>query len=332
MPRPKRMYTDKTTSAVDGKVVWAPVKSLWFTSMAVVGLAGCVATASWDAFLMSAVLTAVTLCMGHSVGMHRLLIHRSFACPRWLEYVLVSLGTLVGMGGPRRMMLMHESRDWAQNQLTCHPFFTHRSGILKDAWWNLHCECRLRRGPEFRPEEALTESRFYQLLDRYWMATQLPLAVVLYVAGGWPWVVWGICGRVPLSLIGHWLVGYLAHNTGQQTWHVNGASVQGFNLPGLGVLTMGESWHNNHHAFPDSARLGIGPKQLDPGWWLIAGLRRLGLAWDVTLPEQIEHRHNLMLIGGDASMSRKAAAEDRRSEEPAIAAVSAGVSRGHIPD
>lgn len=286
MPRPVRLLSDSRTNAVDGQVVWSPVRSIWFTIMAVTAFVGCPLTASWSAFGIGSLLTVLTLCCGHSVGLHRLLIHRSFQCPLWLERVLVSGGVLVGMGGPRTMMLMHEMRDWAQNQPVCHPFYSHRSGILKDALWNLHCECRLRNPPEFRPEPELTESVFYRLLDRYWMAAQFPLAVLLYAFGGWAWVVWGVCGRVTISLAGHWFINHLAHNCGQQSWRIDGAAAQGFNLPGLGLLTMGESWHNNHHAFPDSARMGIQTGQWDPGWWLILGLRTLGLAQNIRTPEQ----------------------------------------------
>lgn len=296
MSRPVRMFSNPGTNAVDGDVTWSPVRSLWFTFMAVTALVGCPLTASWSAFGLAAILTSLTLCCGHSVGMHRLMIHRSFECPRWVEQLLVFLGVLVGMGGPRRMMFMHESRDWAQNQTACHPFYNHRSGIFKDGLWNLHCECRLHHAPEFRPEVEFNESLTWRLLDRCWMAVQIPLAIVLYLAGGWAWVVWGICGRVTVSLIGHWFVGFLAHNVGQQTWRIEGAAVQGFNLPGLGMLTMGEAWHNNHHAYPDSARLGIRADQWDPGWWFILGLTKLGLAWNATEPHHIPQRKSLLTV------------------------------------
>jgi len=285
MLRPERMIGGSESNALDGQVVWSPVKSLWFTAHFLVAVISQPWRFTWDAACVSCVLTVVTLCCGHSVGMHRLLIHRSFQCPRWLEYVLVTAGTLVGMGGPRRMMLLHEFRDWSQRQTKCHPFFIHKSGILQDALWNLHCECRLVHPPEFRPELAITESRYYRLLDRYWMAIQLPLALLLLLVGGWEWCVAGISVRIVTSLIGHWAVGYIAHNHGPISWVVEGASVQGHNVLGLGMLTMGEAWHNNHHAFPESARLGLAWHQPDPGWWFVCVLKRLGLAWAVQLPE-----------------------------------------------
>ena len=284
------------TNPVEGTVAWSPVKSLWFTAMFTGAIVFGPKTWSWDASLMSCLLTMFTLCTGHSVGFHRLLIHRSFKCPRWLEYVLVTVGTLVGMGGPRKMLYLHDIRDWSQRHPACHPFFIHQSGLLCDWWWNLHCEIRLTHPPEFRPDVAVAESRYYRFLDQTWMLLQLPLAAVLYWLGGWAWVVWGICVRIPVSLTGHWLVGYLAHNVGPRTWYLEGHAVQGYNVPGFGLLSMGEAWHNNHHAFPESARFGIERGQNDPGWWFLCGLERLGLVWDLNQPKDLPPRPELRLL------------------------------------
>ena len=68
------------------------------------------------------------------------------------------------------------------------------------------------------------------------------------------WVVWGICARVAVSVTGHWLVGHIAHREGSQSWIVEGAAAQGYNVRLAGFISMGESWHNNHHAYPGSAK------------------------------------------------------------------------------
>lgn len=65
---------------------------------------------------------------------------------------------------------------------------------------------------------------------------------------------------------------------------VRGAAVQGRNVRFTSLLTMGECWHNNHHAFPGSARLGLLPGEWDPGWWALLVLRRLGLVRNLRLP------------------------------------------------
>jgi fatty-acid desaturase len=108
--------------------------------------------------------------------------------------------------------------------------------------------------------------------------------------------VWGICCRVSVSVAGHWVVTYFCHNPGPGRWQVLGAGVQAANLSGLGFITLGECWHNNHHAFPESARMGIEPGQADPGWWVISQMRNLGLAWNVGLPRPGTQRDDLMEI------------------------------------
>jgi len=89
---------------------------------------------SWSAVIVFLATTAFILCLGHSIGMHRLLIHESFKCSPVMEKLLVYTGTLVGLGGPMTMMHMHDMRDWAQRQPNCHPFLSHNTGILTDFW------------------------------------------------------------------------------------------------------------------------------------------------------------------------------------------------------
>jgi stearoyl-CoA desaturase (delta-9 desaturase) len=284
------------TNPLDGTVRWHPLKSLSFFAMVGVALVFAIPTATPGALAAAFVLTTLTLCLGHSVGLHRLLIHRSFTCSRWLERVLVYLGTLVGMGGPFGMLYLHDMRDWAQRHRECHPFYSHRNRIWRDGWWNLHCEVELDHPPQFTPEPETTADPFYRFLEKTWRWQQVPLAVALYLLGGWAWVVWGICVRVPLCLTGHWLIGYLAHNGGTRGWHLHGHAVQGYNVPGLGLISMGEAWHNNHHAYPESARHGHHAGQPDPGWWAIALMRQLGLVHDIVLPETLPERPERELL------------------------------------
>lgn len=280
------------TDTAKGRILWAPAKSLWYTTHATLTLlALCHVTPG--ALLVFASLSALTLCAGHSVGMHRLLIHRSFKTPLWLERLLVWLGTLVGMAGPFGMIRAHDMRDWHQRQATCPPHPSHGAGFWRDAWWQLHCDYRLDTPPRFMIEAPTAQDRFYHLTQRTWMAQQLPLALLLFALGGLPWLLWGISARIFVSLTGHWVVGHYAHKRGQQGWRVDGMAVQGYNLRGWGLLSFGESWHGNHHAFPHSAKLGLEPGQLDPGFWLIKLLRVAGLAWDVRTPGSAPPRAGL---------------------------------------
>lgn len=279
--------------AVRGRVVWDPAHSIWNGGMLAVALIAGPLTFSWSAFAIFLLLTGATLLLGHSVGFHRRLIHGSFKCPLWLEHMLVYAGTLVGMSGPFWMIRTHDLRDWAQRQPECHPYLAHRAPMLVDAVWQMHCRLVLDHPPAF-DLGRVGRDRFYRFLERTWMLQQLPLAGGLYLVGGWSFVVWGVCARVSISVIGHWFVGHLAHTRGPQTWRVRDAGVQAHNVPWAAVPTMGEAWHNNHHAWPGSARIGLYPGQADWGWRFIQVLERLGLAWDIQTPETLKGRERAL--------------------------------------
>ncbi|OWV77150.1 fatty acid desaturase [Rhizobium sp. R339] len=293
---------DDSSDPVKGRVAWAPAKSIWITAMTLIAVIGGTLTFSWSALAVFVLSTGITICLGHSVGMHRLLIHRSFNTPLWIEHVLVYLGALVGMAGPFGMIYAHDIRDWAQRQRDCHDLYAHRRSFLVDAYWQMHCVVALDHPPRFVLEERVRNDRFYRFLEATWMAQQLPLALALLALGGLPWLVWGIAVRISVSLTGHWLVGHFAHRGGHQGWSVDHVAVQGYNLPRFGLVTFGESFHGNHHAFPESARLGIEPGQMDLGWHFIRLLAGLRLASAIKLPHMIAPREGLRRVdmSGDA--------------------------------
>ena len=285
-----RMLADDMTSAADGHLEWAPAKSLWIGGMVAAAVVLGPVFVTPGAVALFAATTVVTLCAGHSVGMHRLLVHRSFSARPWVEYLLVYLGTLVGMAGPVGMVRLHDMRDWAQRQPSCHDLHANRLPMLRDAVLQMHAKLVLHHPPRFAVEKRITEDAVFRFLEATWMLQQVPWAVLFFLAGGWPWVVWGVPVRVAVSLTGHWLVVHLTHRAGPQGWVVDGESVQGHDLPAAAWLTFGEAWHSTHHAWPDSARLGTEPGQADPGWWFLLGLERLGLVWDLKQPEMLQAR------------------------------------------
>ncbi|MER8700694.1 acyl-CoA desaturase [Mesorhizobium sp. M1273] len=291
-----RMISQQDSDAEDGKVVWVPAKSIWVGAMTIVAIVLGPMTFSWSAFALFVATTAATICAGHSVGMHRLLIHRSFKVHIWVEHALVYLGVLVGMAGPFGMIYAHDIRDWAQRQTACHDLHAHRRPFFTDAFWQMHCAVALRNPPTFVIEPSIRNDRFYKFVERTWMLQQLPWAILFFALGGWDWVVWGIAVRVSVSLTGHWLVGHFAHRDGEQGWRVDDVAVQGYNLPRFGLVTFGESFHGNHHAFPESARLGLEHGQIDLGWLFIQVLAILGLAHSVKIPENTPRRKGLRRV------------------------------------
>jgi fatty-acid desaturase len=295
------MFDGDGSDAIAGTVHWQPAKSLWISGMSLAALILGPLHFSWSALALFLASTTLTVCLGHSLGMHRRLIHRAYECPLWLERLFVYLGTLVGMAGPFGMIRQHDLRDWAQRKPDCHAYLGHRSTLLRDAFWQLHCELKLDHPPALIIERRVAHDRFYQFIERTCMLQQLPWALLFVVVGGMPWLVWGIAVRVAASVTGHWLVGYFGHNRGPRSWHIEGAGVQGYNVPFCSLITMGEAWHNNHHAFPASARLGLKPGEYDPGWWVLLALARIGLVWDIKTPPLLPRRPNLIALGKGAA-------------------------------
>ena len=110
------------TNPVHGQVVWDPVRSIWNGAILLAALVLGPVYVTWSAFGVFLLLSALTLCTGHSVGYHRRLVHRSFKCSKLTERLLVWSGALVGMGGPLWTIRTHDVRDWSQRQSECHEF------------------------------------------------------------------------------------------------------------------------------------------------------------------------------------------------------------------
>ena len=299
-----RVSIDDLSSVREGEVRYAPVKSLWLIGMASAALVGGIFFFTWSGLLVFFIATGAVLLLGHSLGSHRKLIHNSYESPKWLEYALVYLGVQVGLSGPISLLRAHDLRDYAQRLPVCHDYLRHGSSFWKDAWWQLHCDLHLKNPPKIAIEPRIAEDRFYRFLEATWMWQQIPPALVLYAMGGWSFVVFGTCARVTAAVIGHWLIGHYAHNEGGRHFEISDAAVQGHNIRLTSILTMGECWHNNHHAYPGSARLGLFAGEWDPGWWTLLLLHRLGLAWNFRLPKDLPARAELQAIDrlGDSAL------------------------------
>lgn len=288
----ERILSSPGSRADTGRAKLSIAKSSWFVCMLAAWVWGGLYFFSWGAVGIFFSTTIVTLCGGHSLGMHRLFIHESYDCPKWLYYFGVWLGTIVGLGGPLTMMRTHDLRDWAQRENSCHPFPAQSEGKLKDFYWQVFCIWDNPQGPKFNYPNRVLDDPIILFFQRTAFLQQLPLAALLYFWGGWGFIVWGICARVVVSITGHWAVGWYAHNTHSHmpiTFVQKGAAVQGRNVPLMAVVTFGEAWHNNHHAFPWSARIGLDAYEWDPGWWVLKGLEKMGLVWNIQAPDAETH-------------------------------------------
>jgi sn-2 palmitoyl-lipid 9-desaturase len=129
---------------------------------------------------------------------------------------------------------------------------------------------------KFAPD--LRQQPFYRYLNQFFLLLQVPLALVLYAWGGWSFVIYGIFVRAVLLWHTTWFVNSATHQWGYQTFASRDSSR---NLWWVSLLTYGEGWHNNHHAHPSAAQAGYRWWELDPTWWMIQVLQKVGLATKV---------------------------------------------------
>jgi stearoyl-CoA desaturase (delta-9 desaturase) len=258
-------------------VVLSPLKILWNGALIASLL---LAPLFFDAraALFAAVSALVILAVGHSAGFHRGIIHGAYRMGPLTERVVVYLAALAGIGGPIGMLRMHNTRDRHQNRPEAPDYYTFAHSALQDAAWYLFHE---HTGPVAPIDPAREAEPYFRFLERTWRWQQLPWAIALFLYGGTAWVIWGVGVRTAVCVLGHWYVNYAAHTRGYRRWRMPGSGEEGRNHPVWGALAMGEGWHNNHHAWPDSAKFGVAWWEVDPGWWVVATMRALGLAWDV---------------------------------------------------
>ncbi len=233
---------------------------------------------TWGALCLMLFLHWLTGCLGITLGFHRLVTHRSFQTPRWLEYVLVFFGSLACQSGPIEWIGLHRHHHLHSDQVVDH----HNSG--KGFWWS-HLLWMFYEVPAKKEVHKFTKDisndPFYRFLETYFLPIQITLAVILYLLGGWPFVVWGIFVRLVLVYHCTWFVNSATHKFGYRTYDAGDRST---NCWWVALLTYGEGWHNNHHAFQYSARHGLQWWEFDVTWMTIRGLELLGLATKVKLP------------------------------------------------
>ncbi len=236
---------------------------------------------SWKALGVAVLLYYVTGGIGISLGYHRLLTHRSMRFPRLLEYAVTFCGALALQGGPIEWVATHRKHH-AHTDRAGDPHDTHR-GLrwCHMEWLYRYNESRLTPEEQRRLAPDLVTDRFYVFLEKTYVFWQFALGLVLFAVGGWSWLVWGIFVRLVLTLHVTWLVNSAAHTVGYRTYRTGDKSTNNW---WVAILAWGEGWHNNHHAFPFSARHGLRWFEFDATWLTIRLLQITKIARDVRLP------------------------------------------------
>jgi stearoyl-CoA desaturase (delta-9 desaturase) len=260
----------------------------------------------WSDIVVFAVLYCATA-LSVTVGFHRLFTHRSFATTSWMRGVLAALGS-VAIEGPVISWVADHRKHHAFADMEGDPHSPHVDhgvgwrGALRGlvhahvGWLFLHNQrgSRKRYAPDLIADPVV---RWVDGTFVFWAVGGLGAAFALgWLIGGTltaalTGLLWG--GAVRVLVVHHvtYSINSLCHFFGRKRFDTGDESR---NLAWLSVLSMGEAWHNNHHAFPTSAAHGLRWYELDVSGLVIRGLERVGLAWDVVRIDPARQERKLL--------------------------------------
>jgi stearoyl-CoA desaturase (delta-9 desaturase) len=257
----------------------------------------------WVDLAVLAVSYVVTA-FGTTIGFHRYFTHKGFETGTAVRATLAILGCMT-VQGPLTQWVTDHRKHHALSDREGDPHSPH-AGFEEGAWgavrgfvhahvgW-MFTNLGMEQGREYGKD--LYEDRLIRTIDRLYLAwvvltLGIPFAIGYAVGGvgaGLEAMVWGGLVRIFLYQHATFSVNSICHMFGRKDYPSRDESRNNWFVS---LLVFGEGWHNNHHAFPSSARHGLRRWQVDVSWWVIRGLQRLGLVWDVRLPaaEQLARR------------------------------------------
>jgi stearoyl-CoA desaturase (Delta-9 desaturase) len=254
----------------------------------------------WNSFLSPLDLAIMAVmymgtAIGITVGFHRLLTHRAFQTHSWMRYTLAVLGEMAVQG---------PVIDWVADHRKHHTFTDEEGdphsphagqgagigGMLKGLWhahtgwlFSTHGQASSKRfAPDLLEDRGMRRiNKAFPLIALYSLAIPFLLGLALSgwsLAAGLSALLWG--GLVRIFFVHHvtWSINSICHFFGSRRFELEDRST---NVFWLALPSLGEAWHHNHHAFPRSAFHGLRWWELDPSGWLILGMAKVRLAWDV---------------------------------------------------
>jgi len=231
--------------------------------------------------------------LGITVGYHRLFSHKSFKAGPAVRGTLAVLGAMT-IQGPLTQWVTDHRKHHAMSDKSGDPHSPHfgrdgEHGGLGGLWWAhmgwLFRTKGMERGDRWGRD--LYGDPLIRRIDRMYMlwvalSVGIPFAVGFAVRGTWlgglEAMIWAGLIRIFLFQHATWAINSVCHMFGSRSYRTADESR---NVWLLALPSFGEAWHNNHHAFPGSAVHGVDPRQVDVSAWVIGGLERLGLVWDV---------------------------------------------------
>lgn len=219
--------------------------------------------------------------LGITIGFHRYLSHRAFKTSRVGQFLLAVAGCTAMQKGPIWWVIHHRLHH-RHSDTPGDPHSPVEHGLVY-----AHCGWLFANdltAPDNRPVKDLMRSPELVWLDRLWMVPGIGLAAACYVLGGWAGVVYGFCLGTVLVFQVTFAVNSFGHRFGPQRYDTGDGSRNNWVL---GLLAMGDGWHNNHHRSPGSARHGFAWYEFDQSYLVIRILKACGLVWDVRQPSVV---------------------------------------------
>jgi len=255
----------------------------WTHSFLVVGLHICGLLGLWfwprplDVALFLGLYLSTTFAIG--IGYHRLLTHRGFISPRWMRRVLAWFGAAALQGGPARWVTIHR-RHHQMADKEGDPHSPLMGFLHAHVGWILKKDAK--EGSDYRElaPDVSGDDPWLRVLD-YGILFVMPwvlTALLSYAIGGWRGVLWGTVIRTLALWHFTWSINSVCHVMGRRP---NQTRDESRNVWWLGLLTLGEGWHNNHHARPTAACHGWRWYEVDFSGYVIRLMARVGLVHNV---------------------------------------------------
>ena len=254
----------------------------WITVIAMsafhVGAIAALFNIDYGAIAVAFVLYVIAGSWGIGMAYHRLLTHRGYKTPKWLEYFLTICGTLALEGGPifwvATHRIHHQRSDKEGDPHTPREgtYWAHMGWIIQGEGLHHDASVLARYVPD------LSRDPVHVWLSKWHWMTNVLVGVALLAYGGWTYVLWGVFFRTTWGLHATWLVNSATHIWGNRRFQTRDDSTNNW---WVALLAFGEGWHNNHHAHPTSARHGLAWYEVDANWIGIRTLSALRLAWDI---------------------------------------------------
>jgi sn-1 stearoyl-lipid 9-desaturase len=233
---------------------------------------------TWKALGVALLLWWVSASPGVGMGYHRLLTHRGYKTPKWVEYFLTVCATLALEGGPifwvatHRIHHKYTDKEGDPHSPRDGKWWAHMGWILLGKSLHRDTSTLVRYTPD------LAKDKFHVWITKYHYVPMTTLGLALLTIGGLPFLLWGIFLRTVVGLHTTWLVNSVTHSWGSRRFATRDRSTNSW---WVALLTWGEGWHNNHHAQPVAARHGLRWYEIDFNWYGIWTLKMLGLARQV---------------------------------------------------